>query len=775
LRACSRSFWGQRKSELSGSKGELVPFALRQPFQPLHPLLVRFVPALLLLCSLGQPLLGQGVLTVTPGRTIATTAGTGKAGYGGDGSQATSAQLARPSGLAYDAAGNLFLADANNHVVREITPAGTITTVAGSGVAGFGGDGGVATAAFLDTPTAVALDRNGTLYIADSHNHRIRMVKQGVITTVAGTGVSGFSGDGGAALSAQLALPTGLALDASGNLYIADTNNQRVRKVSNGTISTVAGNGEELFAGDGSPATQASLDQPTGVAVDASGTLYIADKNNHRLRTVSPAGIISTLAGNGIAPFSGAFAGDGAAANGAALAKPVSVSLDAAGNIYVADTNNQRIRQINASGVITTLAGTGDQGFAGDGGPAASAVLNSPRAAVTDALGNLSITDTRNQRLRSANPGSLSFGTQPVGVTSVPQPITLANSGTAPLSVAALSFSGPYQTAAGGTCSALPFTLSPGQSCTEDIAFTPTAAGYATGSVSFSGPQIGGQNVLLNGTGAGSSTTLLLAANKPALLAGESVTLTATLNTSTGVATGAPGSVSFYAGSALLGSANLVQGKAQVSTSNLSDGTQTLTAVYSGAGGFSASTSGPLTEAVADLSLALNALQTTTIVPGHSAPVPLSITTSGVSGLSGNVVFSASSLPAGMSVTFAPGTAALVNGLLPITMNVTAPPAGPVSTVLTAEWTGSGAFLAFLLFPSYRKRMRLQGSVLRSLTPFLLLLGGVLGLGALTGCGSNTGFFGQKQQTYNFTVSATATDSTGGSLTRNTGVTVIVQ
>jgi hypothetical protein len=210
---------------------------------------------LILTLSFASSAFPQGILTVTPSRSVATSAGTGTMGYAGDGGAATSATLASPSAVAYDANGNLYLADAQNHVVREILKSGQISTIAGTGIEGYGGDGSAATAALLDTPTGVAVDSTGNVYIADSHNQRIRKVSGGIITTIAGTGAAGYSGDGGAATAAQLSLPSAVTIDSNGNLYIADTNNQRIRKITDTAITTIAGNGEELYAGDGTTPT----------------------------------------------------------------------------------------------------------------------------------------------------------------------------------------------------------------------------------------------------------------------------------------------------------------------------------------------------------------------------------------------------------------------------------------------------------------------------------------------------------------------------------------
>jgi uncharacterized protein (TIGR03437 family) len=341
---------------------------------------------------------------VTPAGIISTIAGNGGYGFSGDGGPAASAELNLPYGVALDGAGNLFIVDSSNNRIRKVTPAGIITTIAGNGNHGYSGDGGPAISAEINLPYGVAVDVAGNLFIADTGNQRIRKVTPaGIITTIAGNGNEGYSGDGGPAASAELYLPYGVAVDGAGNLFIADAYNNRIRKVTPaGIISTIAGNGAGGDSGDGGPATSAELGNPFGVAVDDAGNLYIADKLNSRIRKVTAAGTISTVVGNG-----SNYSGDGGVATSAQLGYPVGVASDSGGHLYISDNSNQRIRKVTAAGIITTIAGTGNPGYSGDGGRATSAQLNFVLGVAVDAAGNLYIADGGNSRIRKVTPAGV--------------------------------------------------------------------------------------------------------------------------------------------------------------------------------------------------------------------------------------------------------------------------------------------------------------------------------------------------------------------------------
>jgi len=358
----------------------------------------------------GVLLLNISLFAQTSGN-IQTIAGNGSQTYSGDGGPAVQASLNVPVDVSADRSGNLFIADQFNNRIRKIAPDGTITTVAGTGVAGFSGDNGPAVDAQINTPTGVFADTSGNIYIADVGNQRIRKVNQaGIITTIAGNGNKGYGGDGGPAVDASFYNAVRVAVDPSGNVLVADQSDHRIRRITpGGIISTFAGNGvgtpqTGAFSGDGGPAVDASLNNPTALAIDSSGVVYIADQYNQRIRKVALDGTITTIAGTGTAGYGG----DGGPALSALLNYPGGITVDAAGNLYFNDDLNYRTREISASGTITTVAGSGVQGFFGDGGPATSAALNGNFGSALDLEGNLYIADSMNNRIRevySAVPG----------------------------------------------------------------------------------------------------------------------------------------------------------------------------------------------------------------------------------------------------------------------------------------------------------------------------------------------------------------------------------
>ena len=346
--------------------------------------------------------------SVCQSQIINTIAGTGTPGYYGDGGAAIVANLNQPWGIKSDGSGNIFFADYSNSRVRMINSLGIITTVAGNGTPGFSGDGVSATATELNMPIGVALDAAGNIYIGDNNNNRIRKINtSGIITTIAGTGTPGYGGDGGPATLAMINRPAGISLDAAGNLYIADYSNHRIRQVDpTGVITTIAGTGIIGATGDGGPAIAARLDDPYGVYADVSGDIYIADGHNNRVRKIT-SGIITTFAGGGSSGL-----GDGGPATAAQINVAIDVASDASGNIYISDGNNSRIRKVDPAGIITTFAGTGIAGFSGDGGPATIANINHPGGVAVDGSGNIYIGDWGNNRIRE------------ISVTPIVGPIT---------------------------------------------------------------------------------------------------------------------------------------------------------------------------------------------------------------------------------------------------------------------------------------------------------------------------------------------------------------
>jgi hypothetical protein len=558
----------------------------------------------------------------------------------GDGCTATSASFSGPTGLALDGAGNLYIADFYNDVVRKVdAKTNVITTVAGNQSGAirdaygdyFSGDGGPATSAELYTPQSVVVDGAGNLYIADSYDKRIRKVDaaNGNISTVAGSGATGYTGDGQAATAAELNIPKGLAIDGDGNLYISDGGNNVVRMVNAGTgiINTVVGGGSSPSTcegstnslGDGCQAVMATLSAPRGLALDAAGNLYIADAGDGRIRMVTRAGIISTIAGNGSSAitdqYGNPYSGDGGPATAAELSWPLGLAIDAAGNLYLADDYQQRVRMVNAAtGIITTVAGNGYEsglagpgGYSGEGGPATSAELNSPYGLALDGAGNLYIGDSGNNVIRKVNvsdPPTVNFGSSNLSS----QTLTVANLGNAQLNILGLEAPYPanFKIVDSGTTCAPGTAVAAAGTCSLEVEFTPESDSSISGGLvlidNSMSESLAMQYIPLTGTGATVATTLTLQPSPTASVFGQSVTLTATLSPSASGKLSTDGeTVSFYNGSVLLGAGTLSGGVATLTTTALPTGTDSLTASYTPAPGdttFLASTSTAVSFAV---------------------------------------------------------------------------------------------------------------------------------------------------------------------------------
>jgi serine/threonine protein kinase, bacterial len=345
----------------------------------------------------------HSILRIDKDGKIKRVIGKGISGFSGDGGPASEAKLKQPAGLVFDTKGNLYIADRNNNRVRKVDTKGIITTVAGNGTGGFSGDGGPATKASLDLPADLALDSKGNLYISDRSNNRVRMVDaKGIIKTVAGNGGDAYKGDKGPAINAELNKPFGLAIDKKDNLYIADRGNNRIRKVdTNGIITTPAGDGGFYFIGDNGPAYRASIAGPTGVAVDGEGNLFIADRNNNRIRMVDTNGLIRTIVGTGQRDYNG----DSELARETNLYLPFALTIDQNGNLLVVDRSHYIIRRIDLqSGSVETIAGTGKKKFKGDGGPATGAGLYFPHGIAVDSNDNVIFSDKAHFRIRKITP-----------------------------------------------------------------------------------------------------------------------------------------------------------------------------------------------------------------------------------------------------------------------------------------------------------------------------------------------------------------------------------
>jgi sugar lactone lactonase YvrE len=531
--------------------------------------------------------------------------------YAGDGVPAAGAPIFLPFGIAVDGKGNLFIADSSNNRIRRIDAASQIiTTYAGNGIVGSNGDYGPATSASLNNPTSLALDPAGNLYIADAGNNAIRRVDAftGIITTYAGTpGNHGYTGDDGPATQATFTGPNGISFDSNGNLYVADTGNHAIRLISaaNGNITTIAGTGTAGFGGDNGPATQAMLNAPwsaTPIPPSVPGVnagFYIADQNNNRVRKVDASGMITTVAGS-----TAGYSGDKGPATAAQLYEPASVLVDVAGNIYIADSGNNVVRRINAStGVITSYAGNNTEQFSGDGGPANGAGLYGPYAFALDNQGNLYIADVFHNRIRKvdANNAILTYPVMRVDRVSSPLTQTIENDGNAPLDVTKFNPVSNSQLDAASTTCSLTQPLAELSQCKVGVDFAPTTTGNPVIGRLDVDSNAGNSPGIISLTGqvlnVNPTVTALTSSINPSL-SGQSVTFTATVtNTDNSTPTG---TVTFLDGTTTLGTGTLASGSASFSTSALTDGSHSITASYGGDSQNATSVSAILTQVVKD-------------------------------------------------------------------------------------------------------------------------------------------------------------------------------
>jgi hypothetical protein len=628
---------------------------------------------------------GTSALPVLAPGLIETVAGNAEWIYEGDGSVATSSPIFLPTGVVSDAAGNLFLSDSQNQRIRRVDAVtGVMSTIAGTGSAGYNGDGLPATQTQVNTPAGLVLDGAGNLYYADTGNHIVRRVdaNTGIVTTVAGTaGVQGYGGDGAAATQGRLAFPQSVVFDAAGNLLIADTSNNAVRKVDvrTGVLTTIAGTGLPGYNGDGQAATAARLNSPWGIAVGQDGSVYIADLFNDRVRQVHPSGMITTVAGTGVKGFSG----DGGPATQAQLAQPTALALDPAGDLYLADSDNDRVRAVSAlDGSIVTLSGTGGEQFDGDGGPANLASLYGPDALYFDPTGTLFVADMFHNRIRriSGLKTLLLFVTMKEGKISPPQPVTVANDGNADMMLAMPALVNAATDAATTTCAA-GNVVPAGGTCVEGVEFAPTMTGNpVTGSVTVTS-DAGTTAPLINLSGEVLSitpTTLALTSSQNPSLVGAKVTFTATIGNDGGTLTG---TIVFYNGTTQLCSVTVTGGGAACATSALTLGQNSITAVYGGDANDAAATSAALIQEVQQAdSLVLTATPNPVVV---TASMTMTLTITAPTGTAtGTATFYDGTTPVGAGTVSTSGVADFpTSSLTPGTHMVSASYAGNATNV----------------------------------------------------------------------------------------------
>lgn len=604
--------------------------------------------------------MATGSLPVLRPGEINTVAGDGTWLYRGDGAAALATSIFLPTAVVEDAAGNVYFSDSNNNRIRRIDALqGTVSTVGGNGTPGFSGEGTAAMQAALNSPAGLVLDGAGDIYFVDSGNSCVRRIDafSQAITTVAGTcAVQGLSGDGAAATAAKLSLPEGLAMDLAGNLYIADTGNNRVRKVDaqTGLISTVAGGGSNIA--DGIPATTAALNSPWGLAIGPDGLVYIADLGSNRIRKVDAARMIQTVAGSGAAGN----AGDGGAATSALLDAPAAVAFDPAGNLYIGDSGNNTVRGVSATtSVIRTLVGGVSTQFSGDLGPATKASLYGPYGLFVDGQGNLLIADMFHNRLREVYATALSLQFDTIRVSKVSPFVAegVENIGNADATVSGFPLVNAALNASVTTCAAGVFPV--GASCALGVEFAPTVVGNDVfGSVSFASDAansaavitIEGKVLTVNPT----SVALTSSAN-PSMV-GSAVTLTATVASSD---TALGGTIDFLDGATPVCSGVVVNGmSATCTTISLGMGAHNITASYTGDADNASSVSTVLVQTVkqaASVGLTVSpnpVVVTGTITLTASVSVPSGTASGTVTFLDGSTAIGAANVNASGVATF---------------------------------------------------------------------------------------------------------------------------
>ena len=626
------------------------------------------------------------IATFIPG-LISTVAGNSTSFFfAGDGGPATSAALFLPFGVAFDGAGNFYIADTYNNRVRVVNAqTGLISTVAGNGVSSFSGDGGLAVDASLDNPSSVQVDAAGDIYISDTMNNRIRVVNAstGIISTVAGNGTKAYLGDGGLATDASLSGPNGIAFDATGNLYIADTGDNVIRFVSiaTGLITTVAGNGTAAYTGNGGLAVAATLNNPWAVAVSTTGGFYIADQKNHSIRKVDATGIITTIAGNGNAGNSG----DGGPASASRLTLPAGVAIDVAGNIYISDTGNNRVHKINpVTNIINIAAGSGGNP---DQYPATAAALYGPYALALDGQGSLFIADAGHNRIRKvwSNLAVLGYPVMRVGSVSAPMAQIVENDGTANLDVSTVT---PVTNAdvdpATNCIASSPITVL--AQCTVVAEFAPTTVG-AYGSILIDSNGTNSPNTLrLQGTTQSTyPATVLLSSSPNPSIVGNGVLFSVQVVNSGGIV--ATGTITLLDGTTTIATTPLTNGNAAITISTLAVGQHSITASYGGDSNDSSAVSLPINQIVNPVPA--NSSTTTTLV-SSSNPIALGQTLN----LNATVaaVTAGQAVPTG-TVTFMDGTVSLGTG----TLNAGAASIGTATLtagthMITAVYSGSSTY-----------------------------------------------------------------------------------